>query len=282
MEKSKFDSIFKRIVKDVFFKMLNTELNSETTEYEDITSQPIELPKTLDRKADFVFLVTENEVKSVFHLEIQTEDDKNMPIRMLTYLALLNEVYNRQEKGETDKIFLRIRQVVLYLGNLERDKKLQSKMICERDFGDTIQKYKIINISQISYEEFLKDKETLVFAILGNFNSLDAVSVIDKIVELSLKFFENITDRNEFLADLLTLASLRELTAVVKENTKQNPKIMADNIDFTKTILFQEGEEEGIIEGKRKKSRKYKDNAFRGYASSTDTKMYKTFCQTNK
>ena len=75
---------------------------------------------------------------------------------------------------------------------------------------------------------------------------------------------------------------MRELTAVVKENTKQNPKIMADNIDFTKTILFQEGEEEGIIEGKRKKSRKYKDNAFRGYASSTDTKMYKTFCQTNK
>ena len=58
MEKTKYDSIFKRLVKNVFFKMLNTEINAEIVDYEDITSQPVELPKTLDRKADFVFLVT--------------------------------------------------------------------------------------------------------------------------------------------------------------------------------------------------------------------------------
>ena len=123
-------------------------------------------------------------------------------------------------------------------------------MIFERNFGDTLHKYKIINISEIFYEEFLKNKETLVFAILGNFNSLDAVSVIDKIVEISLKFFENITERNEFLADLVTLATLRQLSETVKENIEQNPKIMAHNIDFTKTLLFVEGEKKGKLEGK--------------------------------
>lgn len=170
-----------------------------------------------------------------------------MPNRMLTYLALLNEVYNTQEKGKR-KPFMPIRQVVLYLGNLKRDKKLKSKMIFERNFGDTLHKYKIINISDISYEEFFKNKETLVFAILGSFNSLDAVSVIDKIVEISLKFFENITEHNEFLADLVTLATLRQLSEVVKEHIEQNPKIMAHNIDFTKTLLFVEGEKKGKLD----------------------------------
>ncbi len=246
MEKTKYDSIFKRLVKNVFFKMLNTEKNAEIVDYEDITSQPVELPKTLDRKADFVFLVTKNAKKSIFQLEIQADNDKNMPNRMLTYLALLNEVYNTQEKGKR-KPFMPIRQVVLYLGNLKRDKKLKSKMIFERNFGDTLHKYRIINISEISYEDFLKNKETLVFAILGNFNSLDAVFVIEEIVEISLKFFENITEHNEFLADLVTLATLRQLSEVVKENIEQNPKIMAHNIDFTKTLLFVEGERKGKL-----------------------------------
>lgn len=57
MEKTKFDSIFKRLVKNVFFKVLNTEIDGKITDYEEITSQPVELPKTLDRRADFVFLV---------------------------------------------------------------------------------------------------------------------------------------------------------------------------------------------------------------------------------
>ena len=73
---------------------------------------------------------------------------------------------------------MEIRQAVLYLGNLKRDKKLKSKMICKRNFGDNTYLYKIINISQISYKEFLKDRETLVFDILWNFNSLNALTVI--------------------------------------------------------------------------------------------------------
>ena len=251
MEKTKYDSIFKRLVKNVFFKLINTENKAQTIDYEELVSQPIEFPKTLDRKADFVFLVTKNKKKSIFQLEIQTDNDRNMPNRMLTYLALLNEFYNTKEKGKP-KPFMEIRQAVLYLGNLKRDKKLKSKMICERNFGDNIYSYKIINISQISYEEFLKDKETLVFAILGNFNSTDIVSVIDEIVAISLKFFEDTIERNEFLADLVTLAELRNLSKTVKENIEQNPKIMSHNIDFTKTLLYVEGKLEGKLEDARK------------------------------
>ncbi len=66
MEKTKYDSIFKRLVKNVFFKLLNTENNENITDYEDITSQPVELPKTLDRKADFVFWVTQKKKKAFF------------------------------------------------------------------------------------------------------------------------------------------------------------------------------------------------------------------------
>ncbi len=182
--------------------------------------------------------------KSIFHLEIQTDDDGNMHNRMFTYAALLNETYNKIEK-DIVKPFMPIRQAVIYLGHLERDKYLQSKMLFELDFGYYTYQYKIMNISSIPYDEFLKDKETLVFAILGNFQSLDAVLVVDIIVESVLKYVDNIIERNELLIDILMLANLRKLSEVVEKIIKNNPKIMANNIDFTKFPLYLEGKLDG-------------------------------------
>lgn len=60
-------------------------------------------PTIKERKADFV---AELEDGSIFHLELQTNPDKNMPLRMLEYRVLLMQKYPGKE----------IYQMVLYVG----------------------------------------------------------------------------------------------------------------------------------------------------------------------
>lgn len=48
--------------------------------------------------------------------------------------------------------------------------------------------------------------------------------------------------KEEFVADLITLSKLRKLEKEVRLNYNKLPKIMALNIDITETLLYQEGE----------------------------------------
>ncbi len=61
-------------------------------------------PAVKERKAD---LILELEDGSIFHLELQTKNDKNMPFRMLEYYLLLKQRY----KDRT------IKQLVLFVGD---------------------------------------------------------------------------------------------------------------------------------------------------------------------
>ena len=47
-------------------------------------------PAVKERKAD---LILQLEDGSIFHLELQTKNDKNMPFRMLEYYTLLKQKY---------------------------------------------------------------------------------------------------------------------------------------------------------------------------------------------
>ena len=59
-------------------------------------------PKVEERRVD---LLTRLEDNTLFHLEIQSIDDKNMPLRMLKYATLIYEKYQEFPK-----------QLVLYVG----------------------------------------------------------------------------------------------------------------------------------------------------------------------
>ncbi len=239
--KNKYDIIFKDRLKINFLALLKNKFNKGFDSYQNITPSPVELPKTLERKADFVFLAEQNTKELVLHLEIQTVDDMDMVNRMFLYVALLNEQYKNIYEN------MSIKQIVLFLG--EKSGAI-SKMPFEKAFTSFTYRYELINISEIDYKDFFGSKNTLIFAILGNFNGNTNVQVISEIVEESMLFFLQKEELAEFLTDLITLSILRKLEKEVRLYCNQLPKIMALNIDITEHPLYQEGELKGELKEK--------------------------------
>ena len=61
-------------------------------------------PSVKERKADLILKMKDN---SIFHLELQTNNDKDMPLRMAEYLISISRKYNTRN----------IYQMVLYVGD---------------------------------------------------------------------------------------------------------------------------------------------------------------------
>ena len=105
------------------------------------------------------------------------------------------------------------------------------------------------------YEQFLDNKETLIFAILGDFNGEKDVEVVEKILLKTATFFTTEEEIAEFFADLLIFSSLRKLEKQVILQTKK-PDFMPLDIDITKTLTYKQakkvGEAEGEIKGEIK------------------------------
>ena len=229
---SQFDDVFKERLRKSFLVVIETVFCQK---FDTINEQPIELRKQIKRKADFLFQTVQNGDNSFVHIEVQTRNDPRMLKRMLMYLSLLYDRYN-----------LPVKQFVLFLG---KGKNAKSTMITEVDMGLFVYRYQLINISDVSYETFLEHKETLIFAILGNFNGDKDVEVVEKILLKTSKFLTTEEERDEFFADLLILSTLRKLERHVLLQTKK-PNFMPLDIDITKTLTYKEGKLEGKIEEK--------------------------------
>ncbi len=229
---SKFDDVFKERLRKSFLVAAQTVFGQD---FDKINERPIELRKQIKRKADFLFETVQNGINSFVHIEIQTRNDPKMLKRMLMYLSLLYDRYG-----------LPVKQFVLFLG---KKKNAKSTMVTETNLGLFTYRYELVNVSDVSYEVFLENKETLIFAILGNFNGDKDVEVIEKILLKTAKYFSLEEEIKEFFADLLILSSLRNLERQVLLKTK-SPNFMPLNIDITKTITYKEGKLEGKLEGK--------------------------------
>ena len=231
-KKNKYDIIFKNRLKNNFFELLTKFSDEKLSNYTQIVPQPVQFAQPLERDADFVFLATAKKKETVFHLEIQTGNDSAMLSRMITYLALLNERYSPKKR----KIPLFFKQILLYLGKKESTGKCT--IINKRDFGDFIYEYQLIDITQISYKDFLTNPEMYVFAILGNFEGKDESIIVDEIAEKAAKHYKTKEYLKEFVTDLATLGGLRKL----KTKIIHNPTIMALHIDIKDHEFYTEGE----------------------------------------
>ena len=95
----------------------------------------VELARVVERRADLVFLLND---ESIFHLEFQTRNDKEMPYREGIYCLLLGQKYRR-----------RVRQAVIYLG------EAKMRMPSELDLGQTKVAYTLIDIREIDAEKLM-------------------------------------------------------------------------------------------------------------------------------
>jgi hypothetical protein len=147
----------------------------------------VELAKPFERRADSVFLL---EDESIFHLEFQTRNDKEMPYREGIYCLLLGKKYRR-----------RIRQAVIYLG------EAKMRMQNELDLGQTKVAYTLIDIRDIDASTLIASGRPadLPLAMLARGGQQQLAEILRRAA--SLKGGE----RDKVIAELAQLSGLRRL-----------------------------------------------------------------------
>ncbi len=188
------------------------------------------LPQVKERRADFL---VELEDGSIFHLELQTQNDKNMPFRMLEYFVLISSKYPNKN----------IKQMVLYVG----DKPIKMKNRIETE--NLTFSYQLKDIREISCEELLKS------------NSLtDKILAVLCDVKNPEKYFKEILielyklperERRDYLKKLLNLLTIRPKLVLSFEKEERNMPITIDEELMKEHPWFKRGRQEGKEEGKK-------------------------------
>ena len=189
-------------------------------------------PTIKERKADFV---VELEDSSIFHLELQTYPDKNMPLRMLEYRVLLMQKYQGRE----------IHQMVLYVG--DGAPRMESS-INERNLSFS---YELRDIKELSCKELMKSSqlEDKILAVLCNVEEPERY--FNELMEELLKLPEK--ERADYIRKLLTALYYRpKLKMVLKSllEEKKMPLTITEEM-IKQDPFFQEGLERGKLEAKK-------------------------------
>ena len=186
------------------------------------------------RRADLVARVREATGKSyILHVEIQNDNQRDMPLRMLRYYSDIALAYAGEQ----------IVQYLLYIG------KAPLSMSDRVQGYDWLYRYKVLDMRHQDSEHFLNsdNPDALVLAILCNLQGREPSEVVAHIIKgLRRLHGARIDNLRDSLKMLDVLASNRDLQNVVKENTKMF-------IDVEKLGIYQlvkeQSEAEGIAKG---------------------------------
>ena len=183
-------------------------------------------PKTEERRADFV---VELDNGDIFHLEVQTKEDKDMPLRMLKYAVLIKELYNKFPK-----------QMVLYLS----EKEIKDKPI---DIENLKYNYSIKYIKDIDCHELIEssDINDNILAILCKIEDFDRFIYKLKDKLLSLKEHQ----RADYMQKLSFLLRLRPNLYAKIEQMDKGDRFMPLILEEKRDPLYQKGIMIGIEEG---------------------------------
>jgi predicted transposase YdaD len=185
------------------------------------------LPEVKDKRAD---LLVELEDESIFHLELQTLNDKQMPFRMLEYYLLIKNRYKNRK----------IIQMVLYVG----DKNLKMQHIFQEDkiiFEYILKDIKEIECAKLIQSEDLDDKILAVLCDIQN-ESKYINSIIDEVLKLNEK------ERKDYIKKLLSLSRYRpKINEKLVINIKE--RVMPITIDLNQDPYYKEGLTKGITQG---------------------------------
>ncbi len=189
------------------------------------------LPEVKERRADFL---VELEDDSIFHLELQTQNDKNMPFRMLEYFVLISSKYPNRN----------IKQMVLYVG----EKPLNMKDRIEIE--NLTFNYKLKDIREISCEELFKSDSLTdkILAVLCDVRNPEKYfrGILTELYKLTER------ERRDYLKKLLNLLTIRsKLVEKFKLEVKKMP-ITFDRETIENHPFFKDGLKEGLQKGLEK------------------------------
>ncbi len=217
---AKLDKTLRDIIQNIPQKFISILTGKKGTKILDNT-----FPSTKERIAD---LVLELEDGYVFHLELQTQNDKNMPFRMLEYYFLLKQRY-------PDKP---IKQIVLYVG----DGKLNMPNYLEIDklkFSYEIKDIKDIECKELLESDSLEDKILAVLCKVEDFEEY-----IFELTKELLKLPEK--RRADYIRKLLIALNyrpkLKEKLALIME-VKDMPLVITEEM-IKNDPFYKKGKEE--------------------------------------
>jgi len=186
-----------------------------------------------ERRADLLAQVTLPGGEAfLLHIEIQNDNQANMPGRMMRYLSDIVLDYPGQP----------VRQYLVYIG------KDNLTMADGLDMPDFRYRYRMVDMHHVDCEDFLRQDspDAWVLAILCDFKDRLPREIIHAIlIRLSRHFGENPPRLREYVDMLDILASNRDFNIDIFEELK----MLA--IDVEKLATYRLGMEKGIEKGEQ-------------------------------
>jgi len=221
--------IFKRILEDVATYIFKLEL--KTVELIETEQQRIE-----DRRADLLARVSdEGGQPFILHLEIQNQNQKNMPDRMLRYLTDIRLSYPDEA----------VRQYLLYIGKpaLSMPGQIQTPHLYYR--------YSVIDMHDMDYRFFINQAspDAIVLAALCDLKDHSVKTVIHEIITKLIALTQDDSKRlREYLSMLEILAGNRNINLDIQQEFEML------QIEIEQLPSFIIGREKGMATGEQKKA----------------------------
>jgi hypothetical protein len=219
-ELKRFDLVLKQIFSRAIGKLISIATGEKIEEkLEDIT-QEVKLLKSL--RPDMLFKAGEK----IFHIEIQAQQDKNLPKRMLIYSVGIEEKFGKEPV-----------QIVLFVG---KGNPPPSYFKSEFKFL----KFKVVDLKKIDPDEFLKSdkpEEVVLGVLAGKYR--EKPEVFKKVIRKISKIVKNKKELLKYMEDISFLGSLFDVEIKIEP--------MPIQIDIRKTLFYKWGEQKGFEKGKK-------------------------------
>jgi predicted transposase YdaD len=219
-ELKRFDPILKEIFSKAAGKLISIATGEKINqEPEDITAE-VEFVKSL--RPDMVLKAGDK----IFHIEIQAQQDKDLPERMLIYSLAIKEKFGQKPV-----------QIILFVG-----KGNPPPPFFRDEF--TIHKFIVLDMKKINPDEFIKSnkpEEVIVGILAGKFK--DKPEIIEKVKKRIVEIVKSEEKIAKYIDSISFLAGLFDVKIKVKP--------MPIQVDIRKTFLYKWGKEEGLKEGKQ-------------------------------
>jgi predicted transposase/invertase (TIGR01784 family) len=224
-----FDKIIKESLRKALQPIFTKVCGIQVT---DITNIPKSLPRTIVRRTDLLKIGTDvlTGERKLYHIEFQAANHPTMENRMLTYFALLNEMYK-----------LPVDQYVIYIG--DGLPTMETQFISKNISFE----YKLISINTIDYQVFINSEypEEMILAILGKFDKKDKTEVIQNILTCLNNKVKNKRNLQKYIFQLEILSNLRNLQTEVTTQTDN----MSIYYDLETDVRYKQGVGVGIEQG---------------------------------
>ena len=229
-ESNKYDKIIRenlmKLLPAIFSKVLGIK------QYRIEHLPAVKFQTTLEREPDFLKKVYDTKFPKgrILHIEFQGGNETYMDARMLEYSSILYR-----------KFRIPIEQHLIFMG------AGKSTMNNKIEFPGLSFSFKIYNISEISYKEFINSDqpEAVILGILANRDKLMPREIVNLILQRLVKVSKDTLATRKFIRQLEIISKLRNL----QEITSQIIDNMDISFDIKTDVRYKQGEEVGLEKG---------------------------------